>query len=224
MLVPGPHLINGVEDVLENEIAAGIGRLCLAIIILLAAALGVLAGMWLMVVTLAAPAAGGRAVTGPVVNVLLAGMASAGFAAAQNSPWRIAWVSIACGAIGYGIRAVGLALGLGLAMASLAACLGIGIAAGLSSHRLRLPFASAAFAGAAPLMPGVLIYRSIAGALRLSTAGPLADPALAVAMLAPFVEATAVVAAMVIGLVLGLWFAGLAPFPRQPAARLATTR
>jgi uncharacterized membrane protein YjjB (DUF3815 family) len=73
----------------------------------------------------------------------------------------------------------------------------------MASVRLQLPFASAAFAGAAPLMPGVLIYRSIAGAMRLATAGTTADPALAVAMLSPFVEAAFVVAAMVIGLVAG---------------------
>jgi uncharacterized membrane protein YjjB (DUF3815 family) len=95
-------------------------------------------------------------------------------------------------------------------LASLAACLAIGIAAGTASQRLHLPFASSAFAGAAPLMPGVLIYRGIAGAVRLAAGGITADPALAVAMLRPLVEAAFVVAAMVIGLVGGARFVGLA--------------
>ena len=60
-------------------------------------------------------------------------------------------------------------------------------------------------------MPGVLIYRSIAGAMRIAAAGITANPALAVAMLSSFVEATFVVAAMAIGLVVGARFAGLAP-------------
>jgi hypothetical protein len=56
-------------------------------------------------------------------------------------------------------------------------------------------------------MPGVM-YRSIAAALRMATAGPGADPALAVAMLSPFVDAAFVVAAMVIGLIAGNRLAG----------------
>ena len=211
MLVPGPHLINGIEDVLENEIETGISRLCLAIGILLAAALGVAVGAWLIIGTIAESVSGGGAVTVSLGDVVLAGVASAGFAVFQNSPWRVVWVSVACGVIGYAIRALGLASGLQLAIASLGACLAIGIVAGIASDRLRLPFASAAFAGAAPLMPGVLIYRSIAGAMRIAAAGITANPALAVAMLSSFVEATFVVAAMAIGLVVGARFAGLAP-------------
>jgi uncharacterized membrane protein YjjP (DUF1212 family) len=217
MVVPGPHLINGVEDILENEIEAGICRLCLATAILVAAALGVAAGLWLIFGAIAEPASSGRAVTTALVNIGLAGVASAGFAALQNSPWRVVWVSIACGAIGYAIRSVSLASGTGLAMASVAACLAIGIAAGIASNRLQLPFAPAAFAGAAPLMPGLSIYGSIAAAVRMAKAGSTADPTLAVAMLSPLVEAAFVVAAMVIGLVIGSRVAGLARWSRPKA-------
>jgi uncharacterized membrane protein YjjB (DUF3815 family) len=105
----------------------------------------------------------------------------------------------------------------------LAACFAIGIAAGVSSDRLHLPFASAAFAGAAPLMPGVLIYRSIAAAMRMATSGVAADAALAVAMLSPFLEAAFVVAAMVIGLVVGARFAGWTRLSRTKGARLSAT-
>jgi uncharacterized membrane protein YjjP (DUF1212 family) len=220
MLVPGPHLINGIEDVLENEIQAGICRLFLAAAILIAAALGVVAGLWITIGTIAEPAAGSRVAAVALADVVLAGVASGGFAAFQNSPWRVVWVSIVCGAIGYAIRAIGLAFGLGLAPASLAACGAIGIAAGVSSSRLRLPFAPAAFAGAAPLMPGMLIYRSIAGAVRMAKAGSSADPALAVAMLSPLVEAAFVVGAMVSGLVIG---ARLASLRQSPADRRAST-
>jgi uncharacterized membrane protein YjjP (DUF1212 family) len=217
MLVPGPHLINGIEDILDNEIQAGICRLCLATAILLAAALGVAVGAWLIIGTIAEAAPGGRMVTVALIDVVLAGVASAGFGAFQNSPWRIVWVSVGSGAIGYVIRAISLASGTGLAMGSSAACLAIGIAAGIASERLHLPFASAAFASAAPLMPGVLIYRSIAAARRMATAGVAADPALTVAMLSPFLEAAFVVAAMVIGLVVGAQLAGLARLFRKPA-------
>ena len=203
MLVPGPHLINSIEDILENEMEAGLGRLTLAVAILLAAAFGVAVGGSLAIGTLAEAAPGGRAgVVGPVA-IALAGVASAGFGAFQNSPWRVVWVSIACGAMGYAIRAACLAGDAGLAMGSLAACFTIGIAAGLASRHLHLPFASVAFACAAPLMPGLLIYRSIAAAMRIVTAGSAAEPTLAIAMLAPFLEAAFVVTAMVVGLLAG---------------------
>jgi uncharacterized membrane protein YjjP (DUF1212 family) len=221
MLVPGPHLINGIQDLLENEIETGICRLCLATAILLAAALGVVVGAWLFIGVATQPSSGGGLVTVALVDIVLAGVASAGFAVFQNSPWSVVWVSIACGAIGYASRAVSLASGMGLATASLAACLAIGIAAGIASHRLRLPFASAAFAGAAPLMPGVLIYRSIATAMRMANTGITADPALAVAMLSSFVEAAFVVAAMAIGLVVGARLAGVARLSRTKDGRLS---
>jgi len=47
MLVPGPHLINGVYDVLENHVQPGVCRLGLAIGILIATALGVALGGFL---------------------------------------------------------------------------------------------------------------------------------------------------------------------------------
>ena len=46
MLVPGPHLINGVHDLLENHMQTGVCRLALATGILLTAALGVALGGW----------------------------------------------------------------------------------------------------------------------------------------------------------------------------------
>jgi uncharacterized membrane protein YjjB (DUF3815 family) len=133
-----------------------------------------------------------------------AGAASCGFAVFYNAPWRIVWISVGCGVLGYSMRGLGLEWGAGLPASTFLASLGIGIAAGVASLRLRLPFASLAFAGAVPMIPGVLIYQSIAAAMRLSAAGGAADPTLAVAVLSPFLQASFVVAAMAIGLVAGL--------------------
>jgi hypothetical protein len=66
-------------------------------------------------------------------------------------------------------------------------------------------------------MPGLSIYGSIAAAVRMAKAGSTADPTLAVAMLSPLVEAAFVVAAMVIGLVIGSRVAGLARWSRPKA-------
>ena len=47
MLVPGPHLINSVYDMLDNHVQTGICRLVLGMGIVIATALGVVLGGWL---------------------------------------------------------------------------------------------------------------------------------------------------------------------------------
>ena len=132
----------------------------------------------------------------------LAGVAACGFGAFYNAPWRVLWVSIACGMLGHGIRFVALDH-MGVALSTLVACLAIGVAANLAADRLRLPFSALAFAGAVPMMPGVFIFQSIAGVIRLSAAGTTADPALAAATLALSGKSVLVVGAMAIGLLAG---------------------
>ena len=53
------------------------------------------------------------------------------------------------------------------------------------------------------MMPGVFIYQSIVGAMRLAGAGAAADPAVAAGTMALIFKAMFVVGAMAIGLLLG---------------------
>jgi uncharacterized membrane protein YjjP (DUF1212 family) len=210
MLVPGPHLINSVHDLLENHMQTGVCRLALGMGILIAAALGVVLGAWLTLglATLSTAPSGAMRLTLPL-DVALAGVAACGFATFYNAPWRVVWVSILCGMMGHGLRYLGLDH-LGVGISTLLACLAIGLMANVASDRLRLPFSAVAFAGAVPMMPGVFMYQSIAGALRLSAAGSAADPALAAATVALSFKAVFVVAAMAIGLLVGARLATLA--------------
>jgi uncharacterized membrane protein YjjP (DUF1212 family) len=204
MLVPGPHLINGVDDVLENHMQTGIGRLSLAVAVLLAAALGVSVGAWftLGAASVRAAAPDATQLTLPV-DVALAGLAACGFGAFYNAPWRVVSISVVCGMLGHGVRFLVMGQGLGPEIATLAGCLAIGLATKLAVDRLRLPFAAVAFAGAVPMMPGVFIYESIAGATRMAAAGTAADPALAAATLALAFKSVLVVGAMAVGLLAG---------------------
>jgi uncharacterized membrane protein YjjB (DUF3815 family) len=59
------------------------------------------------------------------------------------------------------------------------------------------------------MMPGVFIYQSIAGAMRLSAAGTAADPTLAAATVALSFKSVFVVGAMAIGLLIGARLANL---------------
>jgi uncharacterized membrane protein YjjP (DUF1212 family) len=207
MLVPGPHFINGVHDMLENHVQTGVCRLGLALMIVAAAALGVAAGAWITLgpATLAtAPSEAMRMTL--TLDMAFAGIAACGFGAIYNAPWRVLCVSALCGMAGHGIRYLCLEH-LSLGMSTLLACLAIGMMANVAADRLRLPFPAVAFAGAVPMMPGVFMYQSLAGAMRLSAAGTTADAALAATTLALSCKAAFVVSAMVIGLLVGAWLA-----------------
>jgi uncharacterized membrane protein YjjP (DUF1212 family) len=202
MLVPGPHLINGVYDMLENHMQTGVCRLGLATGILVATALGVALGAWLTlgptpVSTMSSEA---TPLTLPL-DAVLAGVAACGFGAFYNAPWRVLWVSILCGVVGHGLRYVCLDY-MSVETATLFGCLAIGVIANAAADRLHLPFSSLAFAGAVPMMPGVFIYQSIAGAIRLS-AGTVVDPILAATTVALSFKSMFVIGAIALGLLIG---------------------
>ena len=209
MVVPGPHLINGVYDMLENHVQTGVCRLALAAGIIIATAFGVAFGGWLTLgpTTLSTSPSDAIQLT-LLLDVALAGAAACGFGAVYNAPWRVLWVSIVCGVVGHGLRYVCLDH-FSVAISTLFACLAIGLIANAAAERLRLPFSAVAFAGAVPMMPGVFMYQSIAGALRLSAAGMAADPTLAAATLALSFQAVFVVGAIAIGLLTGARLATL---------------
>jgi uncharacterized membrane protein YjjB (DUF3815 family) len=204
MLVPGPHLINSFDDLMENHVLASLCRLWLAAGILMAAALGVLLGRALVLGTVPRPTVPVEGMQPTLLlDMLLAGVAAWGFGAFYNAPRQVLWISIACGMVGHGIRYLGMADGASQEVATFLGCTAIGLMAAVAADRRNLPFAAVAFAGAVPMMPGVFIYGSIDSAAQLSAAGGAADPALAAATVALFCRAAAVVLAMVIGLMAG---------------------
>lgn len=203
MLVPGPHLIQGLYDIFENHIQTGACRLLLSAGILISAALGVIFGGWVLIgLRNVSPTTSSTTPLTLGLDMILAGVAACGFGAFYNAPWRVLWISIACGMIGHGTRFLCLAEGLGLPASTLLACITIGLLAGIPVLRRGLPFSSIAFAAAVPMMPGTLLYRAIAGAVQLALA-EIADPAQATTILVLLLQASLVVSAMVAGLLLG---------------------
>jgi uncharacterized membrane protein YjjB (DUF3815 family) len=204
MLVPGPHVINAHFDILRNHIQPGFCRLVLAAVILLSATLGALVGCGMIVDF-------GR-LTGATsddvhltlwLDLVLAGIAACGFGIFYNSPWPVLWISIVCGMIGHGTRFVCLEAGFELPLATFFASTAIGVLTGIAVVRPRLSFSSVAFAAAVPMMPGTLIYRSIAGAVALAWAGTEAPVTMLTSTLVLFLQAAFVVEGMVLGLLLG---------------------
>lgn len=206
MLVPGPHLINGLYDMLENNMQTGIPRLGLSAGILVAAAAGIFLGGWLTLGMTTVPPTTVAVQPIPLwLDIALAGVAACGFGAFYNAPWRVLWTSIACGMVGHGIRYICLENGMPLEIATLFACVAIGFMAIRWVSSMRIPFAAVAFAGAVPMMPGVLMFRSIGGAMDIAFAGAAAPLALVAGTLANMFKAAFVVGAMGMGLLAGAW-------------------
>lgn len=204
MLVPGPHLINGVYDMTENHMQTGLSRLALASVLLFGASLGIYIGARLTVGTATFSAQPSEEVVVTFAHdVVLAGVASCGFGVAFNTPWRILSISILSGMVGHGLRYLCLHNGVSLEAATFFACLPIGVISGIAVEKIQVPFAAVAFAGAVPMMPGSFIFQAISGALAIGQVGAAAEQTLVTSTLAGVYRSAFVVAAMAFGLLIG---------------------
>jgi uncharacterized membrane protein YjjP (DUF1212 family) len=204
MLVPGPHLLNGLLDLIDNHVPMSIARLTLAAGILLASALGVVLGIEL---TLGGPLAAGQDVTTEHLNLFsdmfLAGIVTCGFAVFYNTLWvQIAMAALG-GMAGHGLRFLALEAGWPLEAATLLGGLAVGVVSAWIARSSRVPLAVIAFAGAVTMMPGIQIYRALAGALQLARLKNATElPAMA-GTLGDGVQACLVVSALALGLIVG---------------------
>jgi uncharacterized membrane protein YjjP (DUF1212 family) len=218
MLVPGPHLINGLFDLIDNHLPMSLARLGLAAGVLLASGLGVAVGVEL---TLPDSPTQGAARTGPlnlVLDMALAGVVTCGFAVFYNTPWAQVWMAAVGGMAGHGVRFLALELGCGLEAATFLGGLMVGAVSAWMARAGKLPVAVVAFAGAVTLMPGLHIYRALAGALQLAR-----QPEQAVGELpGTGLQACLVVAGLALGTLLGAR-AGLALAERFAARGKSST-
>jgi uncharacterized membrane protein YjjB (DUF3815 family) len=204
MVVPGPHLINGLFDLIDNHLPMSLARLGLAAGLLTAAAAGVALGVE---VTLPDPEPVGQAAVAAQLNLAsdaaLAGIATCGFAVFYNTAWRHLGIAALPGMIGHGLRFVALQADYGLSAATFVGGLAVGIVAELIARWARVPVAVIAFAGAVTMIPGLSLYRALAGAVRLARSAGLADSTTAAATLGNAVQGCVVVGGLALGLVLG---------------------
>ena len=182
---------------------SAVGRLSLALGILLAAAFGVLVGVWLTLGFPSAVTSNSVARLSLGLDFVLAGIAAGGLGIYYNTPHRVLWVSIVCGMVGHGLRYTGLQNGLSLEMSTLVGCGAIGVMSTAATLRWQLPFSAVAFAGAVTMMPGLFIYESIGNAVRVSGSEAAPDPAVTAMVVALGLKAVFVVNAIVLGLLAG---------------------
>jgi uncharacterized membrane protein YjjP (DUF1212 family) len=204
MLVPGPHLINGMLDLIDNFIPMSLARLGLAVGILLASAAGIILGVEL---TLPNQIAG--SVMAPpdhldfVSDVALAGIVTFGFAVFYNTAWRQLWMAVVGGMTGHGLRYLALEAGCGLEVATFLGALVIGVVSAWMARFSKTPVAVIAFAGAVTMIPGLTLYRALATALQLARVPEMLDPMVVNGMIANGLNACLIIGVLVLGLILG---------------------
>lgn len=204
MLVPGPHLINGLLDLIDNFVPMSLARIGLAVSILLASAAGIILGVELTLTDPIGPQQAAGAVSlNLATDMMLAGIVTAGFAIFYNTALQPLWIATLGGMAGHGLRFLALEAGCRLEAATFLGGLAVGVFAGCMARYYKLPMAVVAFAGAVTMVPGLHIYRAFGGALQLVRLGESADPKIVAEMLGNALHACVVVCGLALGLILG---------------------
>jgi uncharacterized membrane protein YjjB (DUF3815 family) len=107
------------------------------------------------------------------------------------------------GMAGHGLRFLALQAGCRLETATFLGCLAVGVVSGWMARSSKTPVAVIAFAGAVTMMPGLQIYRALAGALQLARLTNETDPAAVAGALGNASQACLVVSGLALGLILG---------------------
>jgi uncharacterized membrane protein YjjP (DUF1212 family) len=204
MVVPGPHLINGLFDLIDNHVPMSLSRFGLAGGILFASALGILVGVELMLPTAHFP---DRAAAGLKLNLLtdmiLAGIVTCGFAVFYNTPWQQLWMVALGGMAGHGLRFLALKAGCWLETATFLGGFTVGGLSIWMTRSRKTPIAVVAFAGAVTMIPGLSLYRALGGALQLARQLDGANSELVAGTLGNGLQGGLVVVALALGVILG---------------------
>lgn len=198
VLVPGPHLLNGMLDLAGRHISLGLARIAYALIILAAICTGLVIGL--------APIGGLPPSSLPLpappaaIDILAAAVAAASYPVYFGlRPRHIVWPVLA-GAAAHGAHYLCInQLHTSNALSVFAACLVAGLLLGPVAHRQHLPFSGIGFAAVVALVPGVYVFRTVSGMVQMARI-PTTD--LLVATAGDFATATVMTAAMGAGLVL----------------------
>ena len=126
-------------------------------------------------------------------------MAAASYPVYFSMPWRMIGWPVAAGMLAHAAHWLALHAGANLAIAAFVSCLLVGALLVPVSHRMRIPFAGIGFASVVALVPGVLVFRTLAGFVEFA-GHPSAQ--LLTSASADLMVATVIIVGMALGLAL----------------------